>query len=481
MLESKLVPDMKGYIDGAWTSAASGRTLAVTDPATGDRLADVPDMDGEDTARAVEAAARCFARGPEPLEQRKARLTTVGDAIREHRRELGRIITLENGKPLDQGVGEADYAAGFFHATARNLHALAPHTLEERPREHAWTVHYRPAGVAALITPWNFPLAMVAKKLAAALAAGCPVVVKPSEITPLSMIALFTLLERTGLPAGAVNLVIGMPEPIGKVLCEHPDVRVLSFTGSTRVGKHLIRTTADLVKRLALELGGNAPFIVFEDADLDRAVEHLIQNKFRGSGQTCVCANRVLVQRAVMEPFATRLETRVRALTTGPGLAEGVDVGPLINRSGYEKVERHLKDALDKGAVRTAAGALPDNPGPGRFFPPTVLRGVTPDMLCAREETFGPLVPLMEFESEDDAVTESNDTEYGLAAYLFTGDPARAERVIARLRFGHMGHNTGTGPAPEAPFGGMKQSGIGREGGREGLLEFVEIQTVPRS
>jgi succinate-semialdehyde dehydrogenase/glutarate-semialdehyde dehydrogenase len=405
----------------------------------------------------------------------------VGDAIRDERSELGRIITLENGKPLDQSVGEADYAAGFFHYTAQHVDALASRTLEERPRDHTWTVHFRPAGVAALITPWNFPLAMVAKKLSAAVAAGCPVVIKPSEITPLSMIALFTLLERIGLPPGAANLVIGMPEPIGAVLCGHPAVRVLSFTGSTRVGKHLIRAAADSVKRLSLELGGNAPFVVFEDADLHLAVLHLIRNKFRGSGQTCVCANRVLVQRPVLEPFAERLAERVRALRTGPGLEEGVDVGPLINRAGYEKVVRHLNDALEKGAVRLAAGPLPGDGKGGLFFPPTVLRGVTADMACVREETFGPLIPLLPFDTEEEAVAAGNDTEYGLAAYIFTADPARAERVIARLRFGHVGHNTGTGPAPEAPFGGMKQSGFGREGGREGLLEFVEIQTVPRS
>jgi succinate-semialdehyde dehydrogenase/glutarate-semialdehyde dehydrogenase len=470
MFASDLIPETKGRIDGAWADAASGKTLAVTDPATGEELARVPDMDGADTTRAVEAADRCFARGAAPPETRGAWLRGVGDAIRGHRRELGRIITLENGKPLDQGVGEADYAAGFFHVTAGNLGAIASRTLAERPRDHAWTVHHRPAGVAALITPWNFPLAMAAKKLSAALAAGCPVVVKPSEITPLSMIALFTLLERAGLPPGMANLVTGMPEPIGRVLCEHPAVRVLSFTGAT----------ADSVKRLALELGGNAPFIVFEDADLDAAVDHLIQNKFRGSGQTCVCANRILVQRPVIEPFTAAVADRVRRLRTGPGLEEGVDVGPLINRAGYDKVRRHLSDALAKGAVQIASGPLPPNPGTGLYFPPTVIRGVTPDMACAREETFGPLIPIMEFATEEDAVRESNATEYGLAAYLFTADRARAERVIAGLRFGHVGHNTGTGPAPQAPFGGMKQSGIGREGGIEGILEFVEMQTVPR-
>jgi succinate-semialdehyde dehydrogenase/glutarate-semialdehyde dehydrogenase len=335
--------------------------------------------------------------------------------------------------------------------------------------------------VAALITPWNFPFAMIAKKLAAAIAADCAVIVKPSGKTPLSMIALFELLREAGFPAGRANLVIGRSAPIGQVLCQHPGVRVLSFTGSTAVGRTLISATADQVKRLSLELGGNAPFLVFEDADPAYAAEQLVQNKLRASGQTCVCTNRVFVHRAVAEPFVRALVERVGPLRVGDGMEPGVDLGPLIDRAGYEKVRAHVEDALANGAVRVAGHDFdPEGRDFGFFFPPTVLRGVTMGMACTREETFGPIFPIVEFETEAEALTWSNQTDYGLAAYVFTEDEARAERVVEQLRFGHVGLNTGTGPAPEAPFGGMKQSGFGREGGAEGLLEFVELQTVPR-
>lgn len=477
MLESKLLPHLDGYIGGKWTGGAGA--LAVINPANGEILAEVPDMGEGETENAVEAAAACLDE-PASLEKRRSWVRALGAAIRENREELGRIITLENGKPIVEGEGEADYAAGFFEHTAEHMDILEPRRLKERPRDHAWTVYSRPAGVAALITPWNFPLAMVAKKLSGALAAGCPSVIKPSEKTPLTMIALFTLLERVGLPPGMCNLVTGMPKPIGKVLCEHPAVRVISFTGSTGVGKHLIAAGAGTVKRMALELGGNAPFIVFADADLELAADHLMQNKFRAGGQTCVCANRILVESPAAETFAAAVSKRVKTLVVGDGLERKTSVGPMIDADGMEKVRRHLADAVDKGAKVVAEASAPDVEA-ARFFSPTVLRGITGEMACTREETFGPLVPIMEFESEERAVSLANDTEYGLAAYLFCGNRERAERVISRLRFGHVGRNTGTGPTPEAPFGGMKQSGIGREGGHEGILEFVELQTVPES
>ncbi len=479
MYQSELIPAMKGYIAGQWVSADSGRTMNVHNPATGDLLGAVPMMEAAETTRAVEAAEGALAEAPS-AEQRKAWLMAIAKALRDNAFELGRIVTLENGKPLAQGEGEAAYAAGFFEYAGQNMDVLKPRRLDERPNDHTWTVHFRPAGVVALITPWNFPLAMVAKKLAASIAAGAPAVVKPSEKTPLSMIALFRLMDRLDMPPGFVNLVIGEPKEIGRVLMEHEAVRVVSFTGSTAVGRHLITASAPSVKRLSLELGGNAPFLVFDDCDIAAATDHLMKNKFRAGGQTCVCTNRVLVQKGVVDRFAAAVAEKVLALKVGNGMEEGVDIGPLIDRAGHDKVRRHLEDALKKGAVSlTGDVPAPEGPNWGQFFKPTVLRGVTPEMACAREETFGPLVAIQEFDTEEDAIRLANGTEYGLAAYVFTKDADRACRVIRNLRFGHVGWNTGSGPAPQAPFGGMKQSGFGREGGPEGMMEFVEIQTVP--
>ncbi|HYW04177.1 MAG TPA: NAD-dependent succinate-semialdehyde dehydrogenase [Gammaproteobacteria bacterium] len=481
MNESPLLSHLQGYIDGRWVGADNGGTLAVTNPATGETLAEVPSMGRDETGRAVEAAKAALDDAA-TLEERRAWLERIDEALVENKREIGRILTMEHGKPWKEAQGEVEYAAGFFRFCARHIDALRSRTLEERPRDCSWTVHNRPAGAVALITPWNFPIGMIAKKLAPAIAADCASVIKPSSKTPLTMLALFHLLdERVGMPRGKVNLVTGSAGPIGDALCEHPDISVVSFTGSTEVGRELIRKTADQVKKLTLELGGNAPFLVFDDADLDRAADNLIANKFRGGGQTCVCANRILVQKSVAGAFAGKVAERVNRMTVGNGLEEGVDLGPLIDRNGYQKVRRHVQDALDKGAQRVAG----EDPGEldqdwGAFYPPTVLRGVTGEMACTREETFGPLVPMLEFEDEPEAVRLANDTEFGLAAYVFTTDQQRADWIIPRLHFGHVGHNTGTGPTPEAPFGGMKQSGYGREGGLEGLFEFVEVQTVPR-
>ncbi len=481
MIESPLLKQLQGYIDGRWVGADGGDTLAVTNPANGETLAEVPNMGAAEAQRAIAAASD--ARFPlTSLDQRREWLEAIARALAENREELGRILTLEHGKPLKEGQGEIDYAAGFFSYCAKHVDELASRELEEQPRGCRWTVHYRPAGVVALITPWNFPAGMIAKKLSAAIAADCPSVIKPSSKTPLSMIALFTLLhDAVKLPPGRVNLVMGGAGPIGDTLCEHPDVRVVSFTGSTEVGRDLIRKCAPQVKKLTLELGGNAPYIIFEDADLDAAAENLIGNKFRGGGQTCVCANRILVQKGAAAAFAEKLSARVAGMTVGDGMREGVDIGPLIDRNGYNKVRRHVTDAVDKGAELVTGEIPPElHRDWGGFFPPTVLRGATPEMACWREETFGPLVPLVEFDDEEQAIELANETEFGLASYLFTGDAARAERVITRLEFAHVGHNTGSGPTPEAPFGGMKQSGYGREGGLEGLFEFIEPQTVPR-
>ena len=481
MIESPLLENIQGYIDGAWTSGEAADRFDVINPATGEVIARVPKMGPGETEQAVAAADRALAQ-PATVEQRAKWLQGIHDVLMDNKEEVGRILTLEHGKPWKEAQGEVEYAAGFFGYCAAHVHELRPRQLEERPKNCAWTVHYRPAGVVGLVTPWNFPIGMIAKKLSAALAADCPSVIKPSSKTPLTMIALFSLMDRElDLPPGKVNLVMGSAGPIGDTLCEHPKIRVLSFTGSTEVGRELIRKTADQVKKLTLELGGNAPFIVFEDADLDAAADNLIANKFRGAGQTCVCANRVLVHRGVSDAFGRKLGERLSQIKVGDGMLENTDIGPLIDRNGFEKVRRHAQDALDKGAA-LVFGDIPEplSENWGGFFKPIVVKGVNRKMECFREETFGPLVPLIEFDSDEEALEIANDTEFGLASYFFTADEQRAERVRAGLEFGHVGYNTGTGPTPEAPFGGMKQSGYGREGGLEGLFEFVEPQTVPR-
>ncbi len=481
MMESNLLQTCGGYINGQWCNVSSDRSQDVINPATGEIVARVPVMGREETTRAIETAAETL-RTPATIEQRSKWLGKLADLITEHREELGRIITHEHGKPLVEAQGEADYAASFFRYYAGAVEHLKPKQLAERPRNHSWTVDYRPAGVVALVTPWNFPLAMLAKKFSAALAADCCCVVKPSSKTPLSMVALFSLIDQIGLPPGKVNLVLGPAGEISDVLCEHPAVRIISFTGSTPVGKKLMADTAPHLKRLALELGGNAPYIVFDDADVDRAVDQLMSNKFRGSGQTCVCANRLYVQRGIADAFAEKLAARVNALKVGNGMDADVTMGPLIDRKAFDKVKRHVDDAILLGAKRIA-GAEPVEPKPnqGSFFPPTVLRGVTANMECVNDETFGPLAPIIEFDNEEEVIAAANNTEYGLAAYVFTASDERATRVIQRLTFGHVGHNTGSGPTAEAPFGGMKHSGFGREGGLEGLHDFVETQTVPRN
>lgn len=481
MIESSFLENLSGYIDGHWLNADSSATFSISNPATGQTLAEVPYMGAAETQRAITAADS--ARREIPTEAVRQRwLRDIAEALRAEKNEIGRILCMEHGKPLHEACDEVEYAASFFDYYADIIiNALAPEDLPGQFKGCKWSVYKRPIGVTGLITPWNFPIGMIAKKLAPALAAGCPTIIKPASETPLTMIALFRLMaDRLDIPAGMVNLVMGSSSAIGTELMTSPLVPMVSFTGSTEVGQLLLEQSRGQVKKLGLELGGNAPFIVLDDADLDAAADNLIANKFRGGGQTCVCANRVYVQSAVYNAFAEKVVERVRALKVGDGIAAGVDVGPLINAAGFNKVKAHVTDALKNGA-KLEQGPQPETmkADGSLFYSPTVLTDVRQDMLCCQEETFGPLVPLVSFETDAEALTLGNQSEFGLAAYVFSADTTRAEHLINHLHYGHCGYNTGTGPAAHTPFGGMLKSGIGYEGGHAGLMEYIELQSVP--
>jgi succinate-semialdehyde dehydrogenase/glutarate-semialdehyde dehydrogenase len=462
-------------IDGRWTQADAGGTFPVTDPASGAVIAQVPAMGAAETRRAIAAAERAWpAWRALTAAERAAILRRWHDLMLAAREDLAQLMTAEQGKPLAEARGEIGYAASFldwFAEEGRRVYGeiIPPHQADRR-----LLVMKQPVGVCAAITPWNFPTAMIARKAAAALAAGCTMVVKPAEDTPLSALALAVLAERAGLPAGVLNVVTGAPEAIGAELTANPTVRKLSFTGSTEVGRRLMRQCAETVKRLSLELGGNAPFIVFDDADLEAAVAGAIESKYRNSGQTCVCANRLLVQSGIHDAFAARLAEKVAGLKVGPGAEPGVVQGPLINAAALAKVEAQLADALAGGA-RLLTGGHPHALG-GTFFEPTVIAGVRPGMLVMREETFGPLAPILRFATEAEAIALANATEYGLAAYFYTRDLSRAFRVAEALEFGIVGLNTGIISTATAPFGGIKQSGFGREGARQGIEEYLETK-----
>lgn len=458
-------------------SLPSGKTIPVRNPATGEIVGQIPEM-GESEVLAAIAAAEKALKSPFPWDERRRLLSATADVMEAHSEKLARLVTLEQGKPLGEARVEVGYSAGFF----RYYGGMEDPAIAERGTRsdgRPVTVLCRPAGVAALIIPWNFPLGMLAKKLAAAIAAGCPVVVKPSEETPLSCMELWKLHMPLGFPEGFLNLVLGMPIPIGEILTAHPAVRVISITGSTTTGKWIYSRCDGSLKRLALELGGNAPFLVFPDADIDLSVEEFLRNKFRCAGQTCVCANRLFLHRDIEELFLQKLAARMAKLRVGNGMEPSVDIGPLINLRAYEKACHHLEDALAKGARPVL---LPERKHPesdwGCFFPPTLLAGGCPDMLAYQEETFAPLVVSSPFATEDEALDLANSTRYGLACYLFTSDQDRIARALPRLFFGHIGINTGAGPSPEFPFGGMKESGFGREGGKMGLHEYLDFQTV---
>jgi succinate-semialdehyde dehydrogenase / glutarate-semialdehyde dehydrogenase len=464
----------RAYVNGAWIEADDGATLAVTNPADGSLIARVPALRAAETRRAIEAAEQRFESWREvPAAERARLLETWHRLILENQEDLALIMTAEQGKPLSESRGEIGYGATFVKWFAEEARRIYGDTIPAPTADRRILVIKQPVGVVAAITPWNFPNAMITRKCAPALAAGCTVLVKPSELTPLSALALAVLAERAGIPAGVFNVLTGLPAGVGGEMTGNPSVRKLSFTGSTRVGQLLMSQCASSIKRLSLELGGNAPFIVFDDADLDLAITGVMLSKFRNAGQTCVCANRILVQDGIYERFAERLAAAVAQLNVGDGLADGVTIGPLINAAAVDKVALHIGDALEKGAS-IAIGGAPQ--GEGLFVQPTVLLNATTDMLLASEETFGPVAPLFRFQDEAEALAIANATPYGLAAYYFTQDLRRAFRVGERLEFGMVGLNTGVVSMEVAPFGGMKQSGTGREGSKYGLDEFLEIK-----
>ncbi|WP_406858044.1 NAD-dependent succinate-semialdehyde dehydrogenase [Alsobacter sp. KACC 23698] len=466
----------QNLIDGAWRDARSGAALDVIDPATGAVIGVVPDSGAPDARDAIAAAEAAF--GPwraKTHAERAALLERWHSLMLDEIDSLALILTTEQGKPLAEAKGEIRYGASFVKWFAEEARRIGGSTIPSPTPDRRILVLKEPVGVCGIVTPWNFPNAMITRKVAPALAAGCTVVIKPSELTPFSALALGVLAERAGIPAGVINIVTGMPAGIGAELTGNPAVRKISFTGSTRVGALLMRQAADTIKRLSLELGGNAPFIVFDDADLDRAVDGVIASKFRNGGQTCVCANRILVHCAIYDAFAERLSARVSAMKVGRGTLAGVDIGPMINASALEKIERHVSDALAKGA-RTLS-IRPATPNGGFYTAPVVLGDANTDMLLAGEETFGPVAPLFRFETEAEALSIANGTPYGLAAYFFTENLKRAWRVGEALEFGMVGLNTGAISTEVAPFGGVKQSGLGREGAQVGIEEYLETKS----
>ncbi len=465
------------YIDGAWAAADSGGTIPVHNPATDAQIGVIPNMGTKETRRAIEAAARALPPwSARTAKERAVLLRRWFDLMLVHQQDLAVLMTAEQGKPLAESKGEIAYAASFLEWFAEEGKRLYGDIIPGHQSDKRILVLRQPVGVVAAITPWNFPSAMITRKVGPALAAGCTIVCKPATQTPFSALALAELAERAGIPPGVFNVVTGSAAQIGGEMTSNPLVRKVTFTGSTEIGKKLMAQCAGTMKKISMELGGNAPFIVFDDADLDAAVQGAIASKFRNTGQTCVCANRLLVQEGVYEEFAKKLAVAVGALRVGDGLAGVTEQGPLIDAKAVAKVEEHIADAVSKGA-KVALGGKPHALG-HTFFEPTILTQVTPAMMVAREETFGPVAPLFRFKLEAEAIAMANDTEFGLAAYLYTRDLARSWRVSEALEYGIVGLNTGIISTEVAPFGGVKESGNGREGSKYGILDYTEIKYV---
>jgi succinate-semialdehyde dehydrogenase/glutarate-semialdehyde dehydrogenase len=467
----------QAYIAGEWADAEGGATFAVTNPANGEQLGSVPMCGTAETVRAIRAAdvaQRAWAQLP--AKERAAILRRLNDLMLANADDLALILTSEQGKPLAEARGEILYAASFIEWFADEARRIYGDTIPAPTSDRRIIAIKQPVGTTAAITPWNFPTAMLTRKVGPALAAGCSMVVKPASQTPFSALAFAELAARAGVPKGLLSVLTGSAGPIGAEMTRNPLVRKLSFTGSTEVGRLLMRQSADTIKKLSLELGGNAPFIVFDDADLDAAVEGAMISKYRNTGQTCVCANRIYVQRGVLDAFSQKLVAKVKALKVGPGIEAGVTQGPLIDAKAVAKIEEHIADARARGAEVLTGGKR--HLLGGLFFEPTVMIGATADMLVAREETFGPLAPIFAFDTEAEVIERANDTEFGLAAYFYSRDIGRVMRVAERLESGMVGVNTGLISTAEAPFGGVKQSGLGREGSKYGLDEFLEVKYV---
>ncbi|WP_413616091.1 NAD-dependent succinate-semialdehyde dehydrogenase [Halomonas cupida] len=463
------------YIDGRWAEAEGKATIEVTNPATSNRLGTVPRLSKDEVSAAIDAADRAF-----PLwkastaKQRASILRRWFDLCMEHQEDLAQILTLEQGKPLQEARGEIAYGASFIEWFGEEAKRIYGDIIPAHANDRRIVVTKEPVGVVAAITPWNFPNAMITRKAAAAMAAGCTVVVKPASSTPYSALALAVLAERAGVPRGVLNVVTGSSDIVGGELTGDPRVRKLSFTGSTEVGKILLGECAKTVKKVSMELGGNAPFIIFEDADLDQAIAGVMASKFRNTGQTCVCANRIFVHDRIYDDFADRLASAVSALKVGSGLEENVALGPLINPAAVEKVEQHIEDAKAKGASVYLGGKRHELQG--NFFQPTILTNVSPDSMLMHDETFGPVAPLLRFSDEDDVIRQANNTTLGLASYFYTRDVGRVWRVAEALESGIVGINEGIISSELAPFGGIKESGIGREGSRYGIDDYIEIK-----
>jgi succinate-semialdehyde dehydrogenase/glutarate-semialdehyde dehydrogenase len=465
----------QAFVAGQWEDAASGQSKTVVNPATGEVIGTIPNMGAAETRRAIEAADKALPDWRARTAKERAQiLRRWFDLMMANQEDLAILMTVEQGKPLVESRGEIAYAASFIEWFAEEGKRAYGDVIPAHGRDKRLVVLKQPIGVTAAITPWNFPAAMIARKVGPALAAGCTMVIKPAELTPYSAFAMCVLAERAGIPPGVVSVVTGDSRPIGSELTGNPIVRKLSFTGSTGVGKLLMSQCSATVKKLSLELGGNAPFLVFDDADLDAAVAGAIASKYRNAGQTCVCANRLLVQSGIYDRFAEKLAAAVAAMKVGNGLDPDVKIGPLIDDKAVQKAEEHVSDAVSKGAKIVIGGQR--RPGMGSFYMPTVLTGVKPDMLAMREETFGPVAPLVKFETEAEAVALANATEFGLASYFYSRDIGRAWRVAEALESGIVGINEGLISTEVAPFGGVKESGIGREGSKYGLEEYMEIK-----
>lgn len=463
------------YIDGKWCDADSSATLEVTDPGTGAVLGTVPKMAGDETARAIDAAEKALPAWRAKTAGERAKLMRkLYELMLQHQDDLGELLTREQGKPLAEGRGEIAYGASFIEWFAEEGKRAYGDVIPGHAPDRRIVCIKQGVGVVAAITPWNFPNAMITRKLGPALAAGCTIVIKPASATPYSALAIAQLCEMAGIPAGVVNVVTGSAGQIGGALTSSPKVSKLTFTGSTEIGRDLLRECAETIKKCSMELGGNAPFLVFDDADVDAAIDGAMISKFRNGGQTCVCTNRFYVQDGVYDEFVEKLAGRVSAMKVGYGLDSGTEVGPLIDEKAVEKVEEHLKDAIDGGATVLAGGQR--NERGGSFFNPTVIAGVKPDMKLAREETFGPLAGVIRFKDEADAIRMANDTEFGLASYFYASDISRVWRVAEALEAGMVGINTGLISTEVAPFGGVKQSGLGREGSHYGLDDYMEVK-----